>query len=528
MKRLLVRSILPLLLWAVVAAGTTASVRGADVPITLLVDPTTLDVGGEETLEQLGKQPARRLIVPCFVYGETLDATGVAPFQQMPRYKGQRALSQLIAGMHLAGKQVYALVDCLHWTAPGAVPARDILGKSPELAERSSQGDFGPADGGKYASVFHPRVRSALRELVRELAVKHPDLDGLVLRCRLPSNVLLGYSEAARVASIRARQIDPVDILPGPGAAGKVHGEWAEWRIGQATQLVVELSGVFKEALPKARVAVLGTANLQRLSAVSRNNLLEDWLGWAETGGIQEVLLEHPWTEPGAGSIYASCQDRIAATRKAVELTVLLGSWPGKNHTPAFRIPETLRDQAVTGIVVPVSSLEALAGIEPVPASPKSVDSLPSADVRLRLLRTDPRLQIGISGDWKKPSVRELMELLTERTQVPLSLENEELGSRTALGGLSARNQPAWALMHQLAQSEAVQGRWEREGDGYILRPETTPAVPPPASRFRWMHLLVLAGGLLPPLGLVLFVLWRKRHRGSFPSPASNEARTSS
>jgi hypothetical protein len=522
------RAIVPVFRLLFAVSCLTQPLRAADVPVTLLVDPASLDLGAEETLTQLARQPARRLIVPCFVHGETLHGTQVSPFQQMPRYQGSAdVLSPLIARMHLAGKQVYALVDCLHWTAPGAVPARDVLGKHPELAERTVQDDFGEATGGKYASPFHPRVRSALRELVEELAVRHPDLDGLVLRCRLSSNVLLGYSEAARIASIRARQIDPVDIVPGTGAAGKLHSDWVEWRIGQVAQLVAELSKVFRDRLPRARVAVLGMANLQRLSVASRNNLLEDWLRWAESGAIREVLLEHPWTEQGAGAIYASCQDKVAATRKPVELTVLLGSWPGKGPTPACNVPETLREQAVTGIAVPVFDREALPRSEPVPAS-QPPDPVPSPDVRLRLLRTDPLLQVGISGDWKTPSVHEVIALLSERTKVPLRLENEEIGSRTAVGSLSARNQPAWALMQQLAQSEAVQGHWDREGDGYVLRLEATSSVlPPSANRSRWLHLWLLGGGLLLPFALLLLVLWRRRARGTPPAPTAEQSAAS-
>src|SRR5262249_57075144 len=215
-------------------------------------------------------------------------------------------LPPFLARMHQENRRVHALVDCLHWTRPQSAPERDVLARFPELAERTAEGEFGPEKAGKYASPFNPRVRAALCDLLREIGSRYPELDGVVFRCRLPADSVLGYSEAARVAYIRASQLDPLDVVPDGAAAAKVYAEWSQWRAEQMAALVKELSAAFRTVSPKARVGAAGQAGWFQMAAAPQNNFLEDWPAWAAAGSVDEIILEHSWREAGAAEVYSS------------------------------------------------------------------------------------------------------------------------------------------------------------------------------------------------------------------------------
>ena len=84
-------------------------------------------------------------------------------------------------------------------------------------------------------------------------------------------------------------------------------------------------------------------------------------------------------------------------------------------------------------------------------------------------LRDDPRLRVKISADLAGPTAPDIVRRLQLATGVPLECGEGVSRRRPAYGGVTWRNRPAWALMVELTATEAVAGRWEKDGDGYWL-----------------------------------------------------------
>ncbi len=292
----------------------------------LWVDATRVDLSNARIITQILNQPIGRLFVPCFVGGQTLYATKSTLFRQMPAYRGKADVLQTL--LPLAQKrhiQVYAFLDCLHWKKPEDPEALDVFLRSPDLAEHSTEGGCGlPADG-KYASPFNPQVILRLKEVTQEIAERYPGLAGVVFKARLPLGTVLGYSAAARLAYIQAKQIDPFDLnLVGTPDDLRLTGEWVDWRLARMADLIGTLSHLFKKVNRQGKTAVLGYANFYRLSAGRRNTTLEDWLNWSLSAGIDEVVLEARWEDPINKDAYSSARELVSRANKSLKMAMLL------------------------------------------------------------------------------------------------------------------------------------------------------------------------------------------------------------
>jgi Glycosyl hydrolase-like 10 len=302
----------------VLAGGWTAPLQ-AEVPKvgqTLLVHHN-YDLSQAENRQALLEAGASRIIVPVLSGGETLHPTASTLFRQAERYRGKSdALRSLQTACRDKGVAVFVLLDCLQWVRPGAARDDDLLARHDELAERDATGGCGSVPvAGKYASPFHPRVRKALVTLVEEVADRYPDLDGVVLRCGLDSLAVLGFSESARAASIRALQVDPLQLRFDSHAEEDITAvaSWLNWRNQQVTELVHDLAAAYRGKNAKGKLVGLGSVNFYRLGLRRKNYSAEDWLNWAKTGSINEVLLEGVWTD--SPNLEALARSRLLADK---------------------------------------------------------------------------------------------------------------------------------------------------------------------------------------------------------------------
>lgn len=135
----------------------------------------------------------------------------------------------------------------------------------------------------------------------------------------------------------------------------------------------------------------------------------------------------------------------------------------------------------------------------------------------------DPRLRVKVSFDLKAPLVEDVLHELRQATKVNLSRADDIQNQYAAHGSLSFRSVPAWQVMDTLAKSKRVEGRWEKDGDGYRLVGNGNPVVIPEASEKRTgggssgrRLLIAYALGLL--LCLALWGIKRYRSRRTVSS----------
>ncbi len=114
---------------------------------------------------------------------------------------------------------------------------------------------------------------------------------------------------------------------------------------------------------------------------------------------------------------------------------------------------------------------------------PGWADKLPTATQAAKppgkasALMIDPALQVKLTVDFKAPKAQDIVDRLRAETKMDLTLADNIDRGQPALGSLSCRNVPAWIIMEELAKSKIIQGKWERNGNGYLL----TSPLPPPA-----------------------------------------------
>lgn len=307
----------------------------------------------------------QRIFVPVFTRGHTLYPTISPGLKQTPRFSGKDPLAQLLAAAYEAGVQVYATVDCLHWTPPNTPPKEDVFARHPEWQELDWKQDYHQVPEGKFASPFNPEVRRMLVSLVQEVAREYPQLDGVLLECYLSLSEVLGYSERARGAYIRTEQIDPIDIVLNPGDSACMpmapRNKWFRWRLDQMTGLIGELSRAFREANPQGRVAARVFANYYRWQAPVRARLAQDWLHWVVEGHLDELLLEGRWLSPEGEDAYAVALGLVLKTSQFLQATPLLTSAEDGKPISLDEQLKTLQSQAeIDRVVLHVTTLEEL------------------------------------------------------------------------------------------------------------------------------------------------------------------------
>lgn len=275
---------------------------------------------------------------------------------------------QLYLRTELLGEPQHAFVDAFWWT-PASPSSQDVFAKRPSLSELNISGLCSemPA-AGKYASPFNAQVRVILRNTVASIA-SSTQTSSLLLRCRLPRSTVLGYSDAARLAYINAKGVDPIDIrfASGDVAEEQITQDWISWRLAQVATLVKSLSATYKAKKPSGKIAVMGSADWLRLTRGQKNTTLEDWPTWVTSGNIDEVVLEGDWTVPQGRADYAASKAALAdinakllaaskTKRAPIKLTVLipLRDANGRALDPLSQLL-TLQGQGVKSIMLQVS-----------------------------------------------------------------------------------------------------------------------------------------------------------------------------
>lgn len=303
-----------------------------------------------------------RLIITVFANGRTLYPTNSSLFKQSRRYAFvEDPLRYILDMCSRKGIEVYACIDVLLWTRLGTPEQEDIFKEHPELMEKNIEGSCANVPEGKYASPWNEKVREELRNLVSELAQKYPGLRGIVLNCKLSSGQVLGYSEFARAAYIRSKQIDPIDIGYGgeeDTEEWQLYREWYQWKRDELGKVVSELGKIFLESNPNARVAVLGNANFYRWKLGIRGMSCADWASWAQGGLVNEVLLMDNWLDENNKGLFKGAVILIEKANINVQLTPVLQTREGVKKLEIEKQWENLAREGAKTLVLKVSQTE--------------------------------------------------------------------------------------------------------------------------------------------------------------------------
>jgi tetratricopeptide (TPR) repeat protein len=399
-----------------------------------------------------------RLLFPLFAGGRCCVPVEPIPFPP--------AGGELLAAVRPPGIPLYGVFDCLHWTLPGTPPEADLFRDHPDWQELNASYSCNAAADGKYASPFHSEVRAALGQLVEAVAQALPDLEGIVLDCHLSLQDYLTYSEAARVAFIRAHQIDPLDIslAPHDEASYQALHTLERWRLDQVTKLVGALSAAFRRHNPEGKVVGRGFANLYRWRGGKKNWLAQDWLNWAVEGHVDELLLECDWAAPENAESFVLAADLVRRAGVNVGVTPLLyaPSRPGGAGYEA-QLAALQKQARIDRVVLEVRTPEDLRAAWGFLAAKHPITE-PPPSTGAGLLADDRRLQRRVT--WAEPgtAVGALLTRLSAELDVPL----RAAGSVQEVAvTLTVTAQPAAAVLADLAAT--LPGAWRVEGEGYVL-----------------------------------------------------------
>lgn len=155
------------------------------------------------------------------------------------------------------------------------------------------------------------------------------------------------------------------------------------------------------------------------------------------------------------------------------------------------------------------------------------------------VLQNDPALRVMLTVHFKRPKAQDILDRLRTETKVDLVLADNIDREREVLGSLSCQNMPAWLILEQLAKSQIIQGKWERDGNGYRLTSPLPPPVPanaepppPPGPAKLGFHYFLFALPLIAVFGIVLLIRYRRRSQKTAsgaeqPIPASKKSPSS-
>jgi hypothetical protein len=135
----------------------------------------------------------------------------------------------------------------------------------------------------------------------------------------------------------------------------------------------------------------------------------------------------------------------------------------------------------------------------------------------------DARLRKRVTINVAMPKVDAALEKLREATGVRFTFAGIQ-NVQPAVNGIFVNGVPAWEVMDAFAADKKVDGRWEKDGDGYRIVPRGEPLPTPPvvsadaeANSLLWIivAIVVISVVLLAAGGVVIWLWRRKSSRGT-------------
>lgn len=238
-----------------------------------------------QVLDRLAASGVNAVFLETFYWGRTIYPSAVA--HQTEAFVGWDPLEAWIQEGHKRGIEIHAWIHVFYVGGGGAV----LLVEHPEWAavERSVAKGAKATSTHQYADPAIPAVRQFLLTVYREMVERYP-LDGLHLdHIRYPDtkDIESSYSYSAEARRLfQAETGIPVDPLTmTPGGTPTEWKSWTAWREEKVTSFVQGVEGAVRAMRPDLLIsaAVLGNP------LEAKNSVMQDWLGWLNSGLIEFV-----------------------------------------------------------------------------------------------------------------------------------------------------------------------------------------------------------------------------------------------
>ena len=260
----------------------------------LRVVPPEMDVSATIRAIQSEGLPVDLLVIDVCRSGQALfPPPEGSPFVARSGFESGAQLREWIDEAHKAGMRVYAGMNLLRWWGPESTDPNPLETRS-DLVELDSNLACDGIEEGVFASPWSRAVQDALRGLLTKLATDYPDLDGLYVEWRRSMTSCLGYSDAARAASLRALSIDPVDvhlfgIEPDDSPPLKA---WFEWRLSSFREILGGIREAFRTASGGKPMLCRATCGAGAWKLRYRAISAQDWLEWRFHSVVDDLVLE--------------------------------------------------------------------------------------------------------------------------------------------------------------------------------------------------------------------------------------------
>jgi uncharacterized lipoprotein YddW (UPF0748 family) len=214
---------------------------------------------------------------------------------------------------------------------------------------------------GVWLDPANPQVRSYLVEIVRDLLVAYPELDGVHLDMLRYSfgvpikrgvhgplrRIELGYSELSveSFKKMRAIAVGP-DTKTSSAAIATRGQEWDSWRRSQITTLVAQVRELVNSLSPHISLSVAAIANPDR----AYRRAFQDWKNWDRQGLLTEVLPMAYTKDHSQLSSYARHAVKAGGNS---EVLIGLGAWLMLRQPNALlKQVQTSLEQGADGVVL--------------------------------------------------------------------------------------------------------------------------------------------------------------------------------
>lgn len=191
--------------------------------------------------------------------------------------QGRDPLRELIDAAHADSIKVYAWME-YGFAAENSGFGEHILRLRPDWAALGQDGKVVVKNGFKWMNALDPRVQNFMINLLKEVVLKYPDLDGIQGDDRLPALPSEAGYNPEIVAAYRAENNGQEPSHP------KNDANWVNWRAARLNQFAERIYKELKVIRPGLKIAMAPS-----IYPFSKTEYLQDWPTWVQNGWVDLI-----------------------------------------------------------------------------------------------------------------------------------------------------------------------------------------------------------------------------------------------
>lgn len=191
--------------------------------------------------------------------------------------QGRDPLRELIDAAHADSIKVYAWME-YGFAAENSGFGEHILRLRPDWAALGQDGKVVVKNGFKWMNALDPRVQNFMINLLKEVVLKYPDLDGIQGDDRLPALPSEAGYNPEIVADYRAENNGQEPSHP------KNDANWVNWRAARLNQFAERIYKELKVIRPGLKIAMAPS-----IYPFSKTEYLQDWPTWVQNGWVDLI-----------------------------------------------------------------------------------------------------------------------------------------------------------------------------------------------------------------------------------------------